>query len=36
MSDESMAKQFDRIKRMVGGVSFDINPITTPLNGFVS
>lgn len=31
-----MAKQYDKIKNVVGGVSFDIDPTTTPLNGFIS
>lgn len=35
-SDAEMAKQYDKIKKVVGGVSFDIDPTITPLNGFIS
>lgn len=35
-NDAEVAKQIDNIKNTnIGGVSFDIDPVTTRLNGFV-
>lgn len=34
-SDADIAKQVDKIKQNIGGVSFDIDPVSTRLNGFI-